>query len=451
MEKIINSYISRLFLILFCSISMAGISFGQQKDQNKLFVYIQNENGSPFYVKTNDTLLSSTQAGYMILPQLLKGNHKITIGFPKKQLPEASFDIHLGSSEDKGFLIKEANHSFLLYDIRSHQALKPVEVASSAGNRIIANPEAETTPPMQKQQEETAGSGAVGQPVAVSSPQKIQKDTTAPKSNPFEEMLNAVTGNNETATNPAPVQQPQQENAEDSASETLEEMLASANDSPATQPAPPPNTDEPENPVQQTGIASPEPEKEIPSVDNPRTEIKPRPELTFITFPSDSTVVLPPEEKKDSNNQKITLPPEEKKQPEENDLFAGILNEKSSDTLKNQEKKVEEDSDVQQTHMINSDCEHLANEDDFQKVRRKMASRSDGQSMYRAAEKYFSKETCYTTAQIQSLAYLFMTDEYRYKFLEMAYAHVYDSGKFSSLVNTLTSDYYRGRFKAMVR
>ncbi|HEX5552709.1 MAG TPA: DUF4476 domain-containing protein, partial [Chitinophagaceae bacterium] len=101
--------------------------------------------------------------------------------------------------------------------------------------------------------------------------------------------------------------------------------------------------------------------------------------------------------------------------------------------------------------MMNSDCRHMAGEDDFQKVRRKMASRSSEEAMFSAAQKYFNGGTCYTTVQIQSLTYLFMTDAYKYKFLELAYPHTADAKNFPSLVKTLGSDYYRGRFKAMVK
>ncbi|MGH2645077.1 MAG: DUF4476 domain-containing protein, partial [Chitinophagaceae bacterium] len=106
---------------------------------------------------------------------------------------------------------------------------------------------------------------------------------------------------------------------------------------------------------------------------------------------------------------------------------------------------------VTQTGIINSDCQQLASEDFFQKVRRKMASRSNDEGMFHLAQKYFSGGTCFSTQQIQSLTYLFITDEYKFKFLEIAYLHTYDSSHFPSLIKTLGNDYYRGRFKAMVR
>lgn len=463
MKKIINQNISTIILIIFCCAGLNNISFGQQKDQNRLFVYIQNENGSPFYVKTNDTLLSSTQAGYMILPKLKEGNHTLTIGFPKKQLAEASFNIHLKGSGDMGFMIKENNQSFLLYNIQNGQAVEPVQVASSPGNRIITSPEPETQPEEpEKQQEDTTPATSIGQPVAVASPQKIQEDSSPakPESNPFEEMLNAVTGTNEPSTpqteEPA-VQQPAQ--GEDSTSQTLEKLLSSTNEPEPAEPVRPPDSNSDEK-VSSEGDTIAFAENNPPSGNEPAPEIK-KPEknteLSFITFPSDSTdtEVVVPKEQKSVPQEKVQPQPEEKSKPRESidDLFANIFN---SDTMAKENEMANEDkeenSEIQpQTHIINSDCKHQITKEEFQKVRRKVASRTDGESMYRVAEKYFSGGVCYSTSQVQSLAYLFMNDEYRFKFLEVAYPHVYDSNKFSSLINTLSSDYYRGRFKAMVR
>jgi hypothetical protein len=99
----------------------------------------------------------------------------------------------------------------------------------------------------------------------------------------------------------------------------------------------------------------------------------------------------------------------------------------------------------------NSDCSSVAGEDDFQKVRRKMASRSSEQSILNVAKKYFDGDLCYTTSQIQSLTYLFATDAYKFRFLELAYPHTADARSFSSLIGTLEDASYRDRFKAMVK
>lgn len=100
--------------------------------------------------------------------------------------------------------------------------------------------------------------------------------------------------------------------------------------------------------------------------------------------------------------------------------------------------------------MINSDCKEVADEKEFQKIRRKIAMQKDDENMLRTADKYFAA-TCFSTAQIQSIAYLFMADEYRYKFLDMAYGRTQDPDNFFKLEKVLSDQYYIGRFRAMIK
>ena len=79
-----------------------------------------------------------------------------------------------------------------------------------------------------------------------------------------------------------------------------------------------------------------------------------------------------------------------------------------------------------------------------------MASENDKENMIKMAKKYF-KSKCFSTAQIKDLSYLFLTDEGKYMFFDIAYAHTSDSDQYSSLESQLKDPYYRSRFEAMVR
>ena len=46
---------------------------------------------------------------------------------------------------------------------------------------------------------------------------------------------------------------------------------------------------------------------------------------------------------------------------------------------------------------------------------------------------------------------MFLNDEGKYKFFDLAYTHVTDMDKFSVLQNELKEEYYINRFKAMLR
>jgi hypothetical protein len=49
-------------IFLFISISVAV------KAQQNYFIYVQTDNKQPFYVKMNDKVMSSSGAGYLVIP-----------------------------------------------------------------------------------------------------------------------------------------------------------------------------------------------------------------------------------------------------------------------------------------------------------------------------------------------------------------------------------------------
>ena len=99
---------------------------------------------------------------------------------------------------------------------------------------------------------------------------------------------------------------------------------------------------------------------------------------------------------------------------------------------------------------FNSDCKSNAGEEDFLKIRKKMAREANEDAMVETSRR-FLKAKCYTTEQIKNLSLLFLTDEGKYKFFDAAYPHVSDTQNFSSLISELKDAYYINRFKAMVR
>jgi hypothetical protein len=52
--------------------------------QQDHFVYLQTDNGQPFYVRMNHQILSSSSEGYIIIPNITSGVYQIKVGFPKK-------------------------------------------------------------------------------------------------------------------------------------------------------------------------------------------------------------------------------------------------------------------------------------------------------------------------------------------------------------------------------
>lgn len=98
----------------------------------------------------------------------------------------------------------------------------------------------------------------------------------------------------------------------------------------------------------------------------------------------------------------------------------------------------------------NTKCSLLASQDDFLKLRKKMAAEKDDDAMIAVARKQF-RSRCFATEQVKNLSVLFLTDEGRYKFFDAAYPYVHDTGYFGNLETLLADPYYRTRFRAMIR
>ena len=95
-------------------------------------------------------------------------------------------------------------------------------------------------------------------------------------------------------------------------------------------------------------------------------------------------------------------------------------------------------------------CKSTATDDDFFKLRKKMAAQKSDNGMIQEAAKIF-KTKCFTTSQLKNLATLFIGDGGKYQFFDAAYSHVSDIENFSSLETELKDEYFLNRFKAMLR
>jgi len=73
--------------------------------QQKHFIYIQSDNRQPFYVKQDKKIMSSTPAGYLIIPKLFSGTYDFFVGFPKDEFPEQKFTCVVGET-DAGYQLK---------------------------------------------------------------------------------------------------------------------------------------------------------------------------------------------------------------------------------------------------------------------------------------------------------------------------------------------------------
>ena len=101
----------QLALVLFISIAARA--------QQNYFVYVQTDNKQPFYIKMKDKIMSSSAAGYLVIPKLTTGTYAFTVGFPKDQWVQQSFNVAIGTN-DAGYLLKNfGDKGWGLYNIQT--------------------------------------------------------------------------------------------------------------------------------------------------------------------------------------------------------------------------------------------------------------------------------------------------------------------------------------------
>src|SRR5690242_18541088 len=123
--------------ILVACCMLTAVAYAQTGQ--KYFVYIQNEEKTPFYVKANDRLLSGSPAGYIIVPGLQEGKNTLVIGFPKNEYPEERFTIRLGDHQDQGYLLKKSGkRSFVLYNLHDFSVLHASAAGAGEGDIAVA-------------------------------------------------------------------------------------------------------------------------------------------------------------------------------------------------------------------------------------------------------------------------------------------------------------------------
>lgn len=386
------------------------------------FIYLQTDNRQPFYIKYNNRIYSSSASGYLIVSKLKEGPVDFAVGFPKSDLPEQKFQCMIEKA-DKGFLIKNFDDKgWALYDLQS-------SVLTYANAATISN----------------------------ASDQVIQQKPPA-ADDPFANMLSKITQDstvkNVTVTKEQKV--------------VPDSILAVAKNPVTTQ-------KQPAQVVVKPDTAQVMPEVKVQPVEEPvwiapaksavqqlrRFESKEGSDFVFEVVESSgqkdtirlfiekdtTSLVSPPSVMNEIKKDTIVPEIKETIAPPAIDTI----------TVKKEEKPLQ--SEVKQTEpevqkpepkpLPNSNCKAIATEDDFLKLRRKMANESKDEAMLNEAKKLF-KVKCFSTAQIKNLAVLFLNDEGRYRFYDAAALYVTDFANFKSLGDTIQDENYKKRFQALL-
>jgi Domain of unknown function (DUF4476) len=372
----------QLALVLFISVAARA--------QQNYFMYVQTDNKQPFYIKMKDKVMSSSAAGYLVIPKLTTGTYALSVGFPKDQWVQQSFNIAIGTS-DVGYLLKNfGDKGWGLYNIQTMEISMNGAPASSTVKTAADNDDVFAT----------TLSGVANTNLSV------KKEVTPP---PVKE-------------EPISVKEIASKQVEKPA-ESVIKKIQTFNDYDGKTIV---YTDKSNNKIDTIRIFIP--------IENIVAIKEPTPVIKNV----ETVKAEPVKDKKflDIDMQSATEKVVEKKEPVKKEEPTPII-----------EPVITRDKPVL---TFNSDCKSNAAEDDFFKTRKKMVAEDSDDAMVDAAKKQF-KQKCYSVEQIKNLSLLFLNDAGKYKFFDAVYPYTWDTQNFASLEALLKDEYYIKRFKSMIR
>jgi len=410
-------FVCVLLFSLACSLGVIA--------QQQHFVYIQAENGQPFYVQMDNTIYSSSASGYVILAPMADSSYKIVIGFPKSEWPQEEYSFTIDNN-DLGFLLKYIANKWVLSDLqKATNIINPdlpqgrdtvaTEVRTDAFAMMLSNV---VNDPSIKQKitQETKGSTPIDSQVV-----------TIPDATPLWSTVTKISSKKTsegTAITYVDVYGDQKD--------TIKILLPLIKKVKTVKPKIVPDEEVSEpvvEEVQQPVVKTTRPDK---PKDEKFLNISVTPKNTVDSTTKVTKEVVVVKNKTidttaliSSNNATINTP--------------AVPQPIIKDTVSVAPKPI----------MVNSECKNLATQEDFIKLRRKMADQTDDNSMLTVAKKMF-RTRCFTTEQIKNMGALFFSDQGRYTFFETAYEVVSDGQNYEVLKSQLTDPAYIARFESMI-
>jgi hypothetical protein len=411
--------------------------------QKIYFIYLQTENQQPFFVRMNEKIYSSTASGYLILSKLIDSTYNYKIGFPGKNV-----DLNFSSTinkKDHGYLLRNfGDKGWGLIDLQTLSIQMPIADAKSVGDvRLDSNINA-FTELLSKAADDPSLKYIVVAKEEEKKPEEKKSD-----------IIQSVVKETKTEVNMQPPQVTEEKKTEaiKTESEPEKKQPVVVKDIPYQRSEVTKITQNNVSDGVEIVYADKLPEKTDTItivIDQPKslvlkTEEKPennKPEKKFLDISTDSV--------KTTIDQ---LPSRKDEKPEENKEEKRISPDSSN--LKT-EKLPGKKEELKKLWPFNKNktagakqCD-LADNNDFLKLRRKMAARTNDDGMIEEAKRYF-KSKCFTTEQIRNLSSMFLSNAGKYHFFDAAQGYVADKERFSSLQSELKDDYYANRFKTMLQ
>lgn len=451
-----------IFTILFM-----GLSWGVQAQGNH-FIYLQTENSKPFYVKIDGKIVSSSSAGYVILPKLESKDYHILIGFPKNEFPEQGFDISLDGS-DVGFLLK-------YFDGKGWSLFNMQSLALIQGSHSL-------TPQPKKEETKDVFTSLLAEVVKDSS--LLTENTTPEEKNTEVAQLPDTTA---TVQKDLVIQKEipvWKDSATHSQTPDRDKIIASV--LPEGKQVYPPEKEQVNDANNIVRLMSMYDvggmeftyldKKEQDTIrlfmpfgaDDQNQDTVAQDEIVYHqqTPPKDSLTITPtvlaPQDVNEQSLKEATTDTvrtvTDNPAPQQDSLILypqeSVKQKKEKKTDKKEEKKTDKivvmsSSEPDTSAAVNVHCQHIATQEDFLALRKQMAAEETQDGMLEVARKNI-KGICFTTEQIKNLSALFLTDKGKYQFFDLAYAHTSDPEQYETLKTEMKDYYYINRFNAMLK
>lgn len=469
----------KLLLILLTLAICQGVF-----SQKVYFVYLQTDPAQPFYARVQDKVYSSAASGYLVLSKLIDSVYNIAVGFPGDKWPEQHFTITV-NTKDHGYLLKDfGDKGWGLFDLQTTNLImgtkEPAKQAGSA--KADAGEVSDFTnilskaadDPSLKEKVKTA-EPEVKKPVETVNTEVAKTEPVIEKKKEPEVIVEKKTAdeNPPAIVKTEPVVDKKKEPEIKKEPEVIQPAVVNSPpvsvkaDTVAIETAAQPPKTENKEPVSKvpddagmviTSLDNKQPQEAKPVADEyKRSVVTRRSEssttegfgLVFIDMNegiyTDTIRLLIP------NPKQVVIPAVVKEEPKEEKKFLDITPAEKNGT---DEKPVSENPVVENSKPVitkaTNNCTAVADDNDFLKVRKRMAAGATDDNMIAEAKKYF-KTKCFSTLQVKNLSLLFLDDEGKYRFYDMSYPYVTDLNNFPSLESELKDTYYINRFRAILR
>lgn len=380
--------------------TLISLFFLSVRAQEMRFVYFQTENGNPFYLKWKDSIISSTETGYLILSGMDTGRHTINIGFPQNVAPSTPYMLTL-ENHDLGYLIKQnTDRVIVIEDLQTKVVLtsekpaiidpgyEPGDAFSSLLVEVTGDSSvlSKKSNPKNSERTETAKSDSVQAKTAVNPIVSKEKESNSPITRLYTRL--------------------------DSSGRLLTYVVPGKE----------------KNDTVVLFISYPKAVKETKAVIE--TKVK------------DNNKVVPSSEIKKGENKTDTSTAKQSK------VKVQAEGNRNKATIGKDSVKVDQVKNTKETDTANH-CRNVATERDFINLRRRMVDQYEEKLMQEVALQSFRKK-CYTSLQIKNLCVLFLKEKSRLEFLKSAYPFAKDKENFYLLQSLFADPAIIAQFRSML-